>query len=341
MSLVALSSPRHDQAVIASLLPEVSRTFALSIAALPDALRHAVGTAYLLCRILDTWEDDVQLPHARREAWFATLQGALTRLPPDLDVAPRPDAPVHATPAEIRLLHEAPRVLRAFHALPERSRQAIQPWVEEMGRGMLAYCRRRDPQGRLTLDDVADLERYCWFVAGTVGQLLTGLFSDHLGVPDTPQRRQDATRFGLGLQWVNILKDVRADAERGVCWLPQELLANHGLTTEGLGLAPNRQAERRVLQEGATRAAEHLRAAGRYAASWPADDEAGQEIRRFCLVPLALAWLTLREITQADPDNPSPPKVSRDQVFSVVQRAEVACRDDLALRRWLEDLERI
>ena len=42
-----------DLALCAELLPRVSRTFALSISMLPDALRGAVQVSYLLCRVLD------------------------------------------------------------------------------------------------------------------------------------------------------------------------------------------------------------------------------------------------------------------------------------------------
>ena len=41
------------------ILPHVSRTFALTIPQLPPALRTPVTNAYLLCRIADTIEDEV------------------------------------------------------------------------------------------------------------------------------------------------------------------------------------------------------------------------------------------------------------------------------------------
>ncbi|MEQ1778671.1 MAG: squalene/phytoene synthase family protein, partial [Nitrosomonas sp.] len=40
------------------ILRGVSRTFALTIPQLPEALRRVIGNAYLLCRITDTIEDD-------------------------------------------------------------------------------------------------------------------------------------------------------------------------------------------------------------------------------------------------------------------------------------------
>ena len=50
------------------VLPEVSRTFAISIRFLPGTLGRAVLTAYLLCRIADTIEDDGHAsPDRKRE----------------------------------------------------------------------------------------------------------------------------------------------------------------------------------------------------------------------------------------------------------------------------------
>ena len=52
---------RLDLDYHASILPGVSRTFALTIPVLPDRLATLVTNAYLLCRIADTIEDDAAL----------------------------------------------------------------------------------------------------------------------------------------------------------------------------------------------------------------------------------------------------------------------------------------
>lgn len=341
MSLSARQLVPHERAFLTAILPRVSRTFALSIAALPEALRDAVGTAYLLCRVLDTFEDDPDLRDPARAALFDAFDRALRRDGDGLDVLLRPPAEVHGTQAERQLLARVDVVLRALHDLPPQARDAVVPWVVEMGRGMRGYCARRDVHGHLVLDDLADLERYCWFVAGTVGQLLTGLFAWHLEAPVDGAMRQDASRFGLGLQLVNILKDVAEDAARGVCWLPRAVLAEHGLSADELLDPVHHAAALAVLDDVGAVARGHLRAAGRYTAAWPADDHAGQEIRRFCLVPLALAWHSLDAIAH-DRDVLTPghvPKVGREVVFDVMARAELACRDDRALRVWLDELE--
>ena len=53
--------PVSDEAYQDEILPHVSRTFALTIPQLPPALRTAVTSAYLLCRIADTIEDEPAL----------------------------------------------------------------------------------------------------------------------------------------------------------------------------------------------------------------------------------------------------------------------------------------
>src|SRR5579864_5810718 len=64
---VPMHSSHADEAYQDHILPDVSRTFALTIPQLPAALRTSVTNAYLLCRIADTIEDEPALsPHATR-----------------------------------------------------------------------------------------------------------------------------------------------------------------------------------------------------------------------------------------------------------------------------------
>ena len=53
------------------LLEGVSRTFALTIPQLPEKLYGAVANAYLLCRIVDTIEDEVSLS-AQQKKYFCS-----------------------------------------------------------------------------------------------------------------------------------------------------------------------------------------------------------------------------------------------------------------------------
>src|SRR5215204_6417219 len=59
-------SVRDAERFALEILPAVSRTFALSIRVLPGDLGRAVLSAYLLCRIADTVEDEPTLPAVKK-----------------------------------------------------------------------------------------------------------------------------------------------------------------------------------------------------------------------------------------------------------------------------------
>jgi len=59
---------QSDDAFQARMLAGVSRTFALTIPQLPPELARVVSNAYLLCRIVDTIEDEPGIsPAMKRE----------------------------------------------------------------------------------------------------------------------------------------------------------------------------------------------------------------------------------------------------------------------------------
>src|SRR5579862_6615200 len=61
---VKIDARMRDEDYQEQVLPHVSRTFALTIPQLPAALRTPVTSAYLLCRIADTIEDEPVLAPA-------------------------------------------------------------------------------------------------------------------------------------------------------------------------------------------------------------------------------------------------------------------------------------
>ena len=67
----------------------------------------------------------------------------------------------------------------------------------------------------------ADLIRYCYHVAGTVGCMMAIV----MGVPADDQRTLDrAADLGIAFQLSNIARDIREDHENGRCYIPQEWL---------------------------------------------------------------------------------------------------------------------
>jgi farnesyl-diphosphate farnesyltransferase len=331
-----------DRDFCIAALPRVSRTFALSIEALSDDLRDAVRVAYLLCRVVDTIEDEPRMKPVLRVPLF----DAFDRLMAGDDADP---AAFEALARGSRLAeHSADGVLcrgaghlfRAYRRLPGAQREAIRPHVLEMSAGMRHTCARADAAGgALRLHDVPDLERYCYYVAGTVGELLTGLFAH--AVPELSEASckgvtERAVSFGIGLQLVNIVKDVAEDFERGICFLPQSVAERHGLPLTGVLDAGSREAGLAVVHELCGTARMHLARAREYVALWPGDE--AYSVRLFCAVPLALALATLREV-ETGPDTlraGAKPKIGRDLVGAIVEEAAASASSNDALNTLFE-----
>src|ERR1700722_11078715 len=84
---------RADEDYQSAILVHVSRTFALTIPQLPAGLRETVTSAYLLCRIADTIEDEPTLPAEDKRRFlrqFSDVVGGLAEPAPlAAELAPR------------------------------------------------------------------------------------------------------------------------------------------------------------------------------------------------------------------------------------------------------------
>ena len=87
----------------------------------------------------------------------------------------------------------------------------------------------RSDAGPVALADDAELLRYCYRVAGTVGLMMCGV----LGVR-APRARAFALDLGIAMQLTNICRDVAEDAARGRVYLPAARLAQLGSDGEAL-----------------------------------------------------------------------------------------------------------
>jgi farnesyl-diphosphate farnesyltransferase len=198
-------------------------------------------------------------------------------------------------PAEIELLRHARDVLAVTATFSQAQRAALARCLRIMCSGMREYQQRADRRG---LRDLPDLDRYCYFVAGVVGEMLTELFCAHS--PALAARRESMMRlalsFGQGLQMTNILKDIWEDYARGACWLPAAAFARHGFDLANLGAPRDARAQQAFgagLRELVGVAHAHLRSALAYTLMIPPEEEG---IRRFCAWAIGLAALTLDRI---------------------------------------------
>ena len=312
------------------ILQGVSRTFALTIPQLPAGLDRAVANAYLLCRIADTIEDDAGLSFddKRRYAneFIAIVDGQAAAEAFAADIVPR--LADHATAAERELLTETARVVRITHSLNHRVQAAMARCVRIMSEGMVFY------QGQETLDGVEDqgaVDRYCYYVAGVVGEMLTTLFCDHcpaLAARETEMMHL-AVSFGEGLQMTNILKDIWDDRARGACWLPRDLFAAKGVVLSEVAPGQGGPAFAEGLGQLLAIAHGHLRNALRYTLIIPASEPG---IRRFCLWAIGMAVLTLRKLdAHRDFASGTQVKITRNAVKATVVTTNLLVSSDRLL----------
>jgi farnesyl-diphosphate farnesyltransferase len=270
-------------------LPQVSRTFGLGIKLLPAELCRPVTIAYLICRIVDTIEDNAAMSVADRVSLLARVKQIL--IDPKSDVGDL--LPAARLGEEITLMGSAHRVFSEFGRLPVADQDVIRRWVLEMIAGMA----RSLPLNRADLEPMfermSDLDQYCYFVAGTVGHLLTGLFALHCrGIDATRRDRLEAraTSFGLGLQLTNVIRDVADDHREGRNLIPREVWQRTELRPEQFFSAGMEKESWQVMEPLLDSAAAHLQQALQYCTELP---RFSIRVRLFCFSSLVFACRTL------------------------------------------------
>ena len=161
-------------------------SFYYSFLFLPPERRLAITALYAFCREVDDVVDEVSDPSVARAklAWWRTQVRAMYE--------GRPEHPV------TRALE--PHL--ATFSLPQDRLQAIIDGME-MDLDQTRYL------------DFVGLKKYCWHVAGVVGELSARIF----GFSD-PRTLEYAQELGLAFQLTNIIRDVGDDARRGRIYLP-------------------------------------------------------------------------------------------------------------------------
>ncbi|TSA20656.1 MAG: squalene synthase HpnD [Betaproteobacteria bacterium] len=171
---------------------------------LPRPQREAMTALYAFCREVDDCVDDA-INHATAHAEIAEWRREIEQL--------YAHCPTH--PVTRALL---PAVQR--YGLPKEDFEAL---IDGMAMDLLM-----DEEGR-RYAALRELGLYCHRVAGVVGLLSARIF----GYQD-PHTLKYAARLGLALQLTNILRDVGEDAARGRIYLPQDELAQFGVSEESL-----------------------------------------------------------------------------------------------------------
>ncbi len=173
---------------------------ALAFVLLPKPKREAMAALYAFCREVDDVADEDAAPVAQRRERLAAWRE-------DIHRACSGGTPQFAVNREFQ-----PAILA--HHLPFAL-------FDELIKG----CEMDLETTRFQTH--AELEVYCYRVASVVGLLSIEIFGYQ-----SPACREYAVYLGKALQLTNILRDVRADAERGRIYLPLDELAKFGVTAE-------------------------------------------------------------------------------------------------------------
>ena len=167
-----------------------------------------------------------------------------------------------------------------------------------MSRGMHKYAQATIRKKFSFLGTMKELDEYMYYVAGTVGHMLTSLFT-YFSKKITPTlyRKLEffSESFGKGLQMVNIIRDMAGDLKRGQSYIPDEILQKYHLTRHSIFEVQNSKNVELLFDELIQTAIGHLDNALAYVVLIPKEET---RIRLFCLLPMFWAMQTLRQIQE-------------------------------------------
>ena len=201
------------------LTRRTAHNFRFSFLTLPREKRRAMNALYAFNRITDDLGDDptvsLELRRTQLNAWRQTVRAALGTPPHDVRAEDLPRT------AEVATLDRHPAVMAvvdmvARNHIPHEYLLAVIDGVEM-------------DLHPLQIQTFADLEQYCYRVAGAVG-----LCCIHVWGFQDERARSLAVDCGLALQLTNILRDLGEDALLGRTYLPQEDLERFSYTIDDL-----------------------------------------------------------------------------------------------------------
>ncbi|MGB1873712.1 MAG: phytoene/squalene synthase family protein [Akkermansiaceae bacterium] len=208
------------------ILKDVSRSFYLSIRLLPGPMREPVSLAYLLARASDTLADteglDAALRHEMLLGFGDILKGAdraswIARL--EQEVIPR-----QSHQGEKLLLAKMDEIFDWLYRLKDSPvHAAILRVMEHILHGQGLDMERFELRRERGLASDAQLEEYCFLVAGCVGEFWSEI--GNIALPgfstmEAGRLKQLGIHYGMGLQLINILRDLPSDLKAGRCYLP-------------------------------------------------------------------------------------------------------------------------
>lgn len=325
------------------LLAGVSRSFYLTLKALPEGMREPLSLGYLLARASDTLADTLEVPNETRLELLNLYQDAVLQASPDLTLRETlfqqiSEKFLHLQKDENeRLLLE--RLKEAFDALDRSKvdhqhliRQVLIPILRGQIQDVSWFSNAENFRSFQTVDQ---LDEYTYCVAGCVGEFWTNLGLLEFGEDFSSNTHAElllkqGIHFGKALQLVNILRDIGKDAKLGRCYFPEDEIVATGFSLTEIQEHPEKLRE--VVQHWMDRAESYFDDALAYVESLKQP-----RVRLASALPLLLGVKTLKLIRQASDETwLAGVKVTRTDVAKVLMDAGFANMKQLGYRKWME-----
>jgi farnesyl-diphosphate farnesyltransferase len=337
-----LSDAQHQY--IAEKMNKVSRSFALVVPEVESPLADYLAVAYLICRVVDNIED-TQQPFSWQKKRYAEFAGLL-------------DAPYLADRVLAGwescnwpgLSDDERRMMTREHGLmlwdiyaqmPHTACESIKRWTSTMAEGM---ARSSDPNagdffrernGVRLPATYLDYNKYCFYVAGTVGRMISDLAAESYGINGAAAKKlaRDSECCGRALQKTNIIKDFAKDLARGVSYLPEEWLREIDYSPLHLAGAPAFW-KRKVLLDVVA----ELDGSANFVMALP---QSAVGLRKASLLMMMPAYETILLAAQQLPHLFTPEhavKISRPTLGQCVRRARKIAIDNTAVRNYAKEI---
>ncbi|KAJ1733815.1 bifunctional farnesyl-diphosphate farnesyltransferase/squalene synthase [Coemansia biformis] len=303
-------------------LEMTSRSFAAVIQELNPRLRDAVCLFYLILRGLDTIEDDMTIPGAKKRHVLETFHEVIYQDGWTFKES-GPDE------KDALLLVEFDVVIREFLRLAEEFQTVIADITRGMGAGMAKYTRAR-------VESLEDYHEYCHYVAGLVGHGLSRLFAvSGLEDKSVGERLELANSMGLFLQKTNITRDINEDVLDGRCFWPRAIWGNYAESEEQLIAKTNREKGVEALNAMCFNALQHIPDVLEYLSQIKEPS-----LFKFCAIPQTMAVATIVLCYDNTRVLDSNVKIRKGEALKLISQSTSIESVKVVFYRYMEQLER-
>jgi farnesyl-diphosphate farnesyltransferase len=285
-----------------SILKGVSRSFYLTLRFLPSAVRHQISIAYLIARAADTVADTNIMPVEHRIQALKSIRNSTLTESAETDfLLPfiTDNGAADFSSDEMSLLKNFAKVMAVYRHFPPQDRELIKKVIADITTGQeldLLRFSAASINNIVPLSDDDELDKYTFYVAGTVGEFWTRMCFLHiLNEQKLPKNEMVSSgiRYGKGLQLINILRDIPFDLRKGRCYIPSRSLNAFNLQPSDLLDIKNEEKFRPVYNRYLKLAVGHLECGKNYIFNIP---KRYFRLRFVTALPLLIGIKTLEKL---------------------------------------------